>query len=157
MRVNIQIHPGLKAEVEASAHQLGESVSQFFRLGRLRRVGHRGLDMTALRRIRRGDVIRVKLDPVVAHEIGKARPAVVVQNDVGNEHSPTLIVVALTGYDARKARFPICATLDAGDGGLDRRSIANASQIRTRETRPQPRARRARCASTRPRTAQPPD
>ena len=91
--------------------------------------------MTLSPRIRRGDVILVNLDPVIGHEIGRKRPAVVIQNDVGNEHSPTLIVVAVTDYHPKKARFPICVVLDRGDGGLDRRSVANASQIRTIDRR----------------------
>ena len=58
-----------------------------------------------------------------------------VQNDIGNRYSPTVIVVAITSYEERKAAYPICVTLEAGEGGLEKRSIANASQIRTIDTR----------------------
>lgn len=81
--------------------------------------------------VHRGDVFLVNLDPVVGHEIGRSRPAVVVQNDVGNRFSPTTIVVAITDYTARKSKYPICVTLKAGEGGLNKKSIANASQVRT--------------------------
>lgn len=83
----------------------------------------------------RGDVVLVNLDPVVGHENGQTRPAVIIQNDVGNEFSPTIIVASVTGFSARKARFPICAVVDVGQGGLDRRSIINAAQIRTIDRR----------------------
>ena len=81
--------------------------------------------------LRRGDVIRVNLDPVVGREIGKTRPAVIVQNDVGNRFSPTIIVAAITRYSKEKVRFPFCVPVSAGDGGLSSASIVNASQIRT--------------------------
>jgi mRNA interferase MazF len=81
--------------------------------------------------IRRGEVFLVNLDPVVGHEIGRSRPAVVVQNDVGNRFSPTTIVVAITEYSAKKATYPICVTLKAGEGGLEKKSIANTAQLRT--------------------------
>jgi len=81
--------------------------------------------------IRRGDVVLVNLDPTVGSEIGKTRPAVVVQNDVGNRFSATVIVVAITSYSLRKATFPVCVEIASGEAGLSRRSIANASQIRT--------------------------
>ena len=85
--------------------------------------------------IRRGDVVLVNLDPVVGSEIGRTRPAVVVQNDVGNRYSPTIVVTAITSYSERKARFPICVVLDIGEGGLDKRSIVSASQLRTIDRR----------------------
>lgn len=81
--------------------------------------------------VHRGDVFLVNLDPVVGYEIGRSRPAIVVQNDVGNRFSPTTIVVAITDYSVKKAKFPICVTLKAGEGGLKKRSIANTSQVRT--------------------------
>jgi mRNA interferase MazF len=81
--------------------------------------------------VRRGDVFLVNLDPVVGSEIGKTRPAVVVQNDIGNRHSSTVIVIAITSYSPRKATFPICIQVEQGNGGLKQRSIANTSQMRT--------------------------
>lgn len=81
--------------------------------------------------VRRGDVVLVNLDLVVGREIGRRRPAMVVQNDVGNEHSPTVIVATVTSWTKRKERFPVCVTVPTGAGGLDRRSIVNAAQVRT--------------------------
>jgi mRNA interferase MazF len=83
----------------------------------------------------RGDVVLVNLEPVIGHEIGRTRPAIVVQNDVGNRFSPTVIVVAITRYTPQKAKFPICAVLESGEGGLEKKSIANASQVRTVDKR----------------------
>jgi len=85
--------------------------------------------------LRRGDVVRVNLDPVVGHEVGKTRPAVVVQNDVGNRFSPTVIVAAITDYSEKKARFPVCVPVEKGEAGLERRSLVNAAQIRTVDRR----------------------
>ncbi len=81
--------------------------------------------------IRRGDIVLVNLDPVVGHEVGKTRPAVVIQNDVGNKYSPTVIVATITSYSDTKARFPICAVIEPWAGGLTKRRIVNAAQIRT--------------------------
>lgn len=84
---------------------------------------------------RRGDVVMVNLDPVVGREIGSSRPAVVVQNDVGNRFSPTLIVAAITGFSKAKAKFPFCVAVRAGEGGLSKDSIVNAALIRTIDKR----------------------
>lgn len=84
--------------------------------------------------IRRGDLLLVNLDPVLGREIGKTRPAVVVQNDIGNRHSPTLIVVPVTGWSQMKAEFPFCVEIPP-EAGLPKRSLANAAQIRTVDRR----------------------
>lgn len=84
--------------------------------------------------IRRGDLLSVNLDPVVGREIGKTRPAVVVQNDVGNRLSPTLIVVPVTAWTAKKAGLPFCSEIPEG-AGLEKRSLANAAQVRTVDRR----------------------
>lgn len=91
--------------------------------------------MSARLKVRRGDVVLVNLDPVIGHEIGNQRPAVVVQNDVGNRFSPTVIVAAVTNYSEKKAAFPICVPVKPGEGGLKKRSIVNTSQIRTIDRR----------------------
>ena len=84
--------------------------------------------------IRRGDLLLVSLEPVVGREIGKTRPAVVVQNDIGNRRSPTLIVVPVTAWSKKKAGFPFCAEVPV-EAGLEKRSLANAAQIRTVDRR----------------------
>lgn len=83
------------------------------------------------RYVRRGEVVVAALDPTRGTEIRKTRPCVVVSNDVANEVSPQLTVVPATGYDPARARFPVCVDVPAGEGGLDRRSVALCSQIRT--------------------------
>jgi len=84
--------------------------------------------------IRRGDLLLVNLDPVTGSEIGKTRHAVVIQNDVGNSRSPTLIVVPITGWSRKKAGFPFCVEVPV-EAGLEKRSLANAAQIRTVDRR----------------------
>lgn len=79
--------------------------------------------------IRRGEVWWVDLDPVVGSEIGKRRPAVVVQNDLANRTSPTVTVVPLTS--AAEAVYPFQVRLNAGDAGLARAGKAQCEQIRT--------------------------
>ncbi len=91
--------------------------------------------MSEWRELLRGQVVQVNLDPVVGSEIGKTRPAVVVQNDVGNRFSPTIIVVAITRFSKAKSRFPFCVPIAPGEGGLTAASIANTAQIRTVDRR----------------------
>ena len=55
---------------------------------------------------RRGDIYFANLDPVVGSEQGGYRPVVVVQNDIGNKHSPTIIVVTVTSKVSKKANMP---------------------------------------------------
>lgn len=81
--------------------------------------------------VRRGDIVYANLEPIVGHETGKTRPVLVIQNDVGNRFSPTTIVAAITEYSAKKASYPVCATVPEGEGGLTRKSVVNCSQIRT--------------------------
>lgn len=78
----------------------------------------------------RGDVVRVRLDPTEGSEMqGQYRPSVVVQNDIGNQHSPTTIIIPLT--DAKdKETYPFQVLVQKGDGGLAKNSIAKGDQIR---------------------------
>ncbi|HEX3528950.1 MAG TPA: type II toxin-antitoxin system PemK/MazF family toxin [Thermoanaerobaculia bacterium] len=79
--------------------------------------------------IERGDVYRVSLDPVLGSEIGKTRPAVVIQNDLANRSSPTVTVVPVSSKVDRV--FPFQVLIKAGEGGLERDSKALCEQIRT--------------------------
>ncbi len=81
------------------------------------------------RRFRRGDIWTVNLEPVVGSEQGKARPALIIQNDIGNLYSPVLIVAALTSGD--NARYDVQVEVKAPEGGLRRNSIVLLNQIRT--------------------------
>jgi mRNA interferase MazF len=79
--------------------------------------------------IQRGDVVLVSLDPVVGSELGKTRPAVVLQNDLANRSSPTVTVIPISSQVDRV--FPFQVLLPAGEGGLERDSKALCEQIRT--------------------------
>jgi len=84
--------------------------------------------------IMRGDLFSACLDPVVGSEQGGRRPVLVVQNDVGNRYSPTVIVLAITGQ-INKNRLPTHVPVDAGNTGLQKDSVVLAEQIRTLDKR----------------------
>ncbi len=84
--------------------------------------------------IARGDLFSASLDPVVGSEQGGVRPVLVIQNDVGNRHSPTVIVLAITGQ-VNKARLPTHVPVPAGANGLQKDSVILAEQIRTLDKR----------------------
>lgn len=78
--------------------------------------------------ISRGDIFYADLSPVVGCEQGGVRPVLILQNDIGNRHSPTTIVCAITGKP--KKPLPTHATI-VGMGRLSRESFALLEQIRT--------------------------
>ena len=80
--------------------------------------------------IRRGEVYFAQLNPVVGSEQGGIRPVLVVQNDVGNQYSPTTIVLAITSQ-INKAKLPTHVELRAAKYGLDKDSVILGEQIRT--------------------------
>lgn len=84
--------------------------------------------------IMRGDLFSACLDPVVGSEQGGIRPVLVVQNDVGNRYSPTVIVLAVTGQ-INKTRLPTHVPISAGSTGLNKDSVVLAEQIRTLDKR----------------------
>jgi mRNA interferase MazF len=71
----------------------------------------------------------VNLDPIVGSEIGKTRPAIVIQNDLANRSSPTVTVVPISSTTERV--FPFQIRIPAGEGGLSRESKALCEQVRT--------------------------
>ncbi|MDR1409207.1 MAG: type II toxin-antitoxin system PemK/MazF family toxin [Oscillospiraceae bacterium] len=83
--------------------------------------------------ILRGDLYYADLNPVVGSEQGGIRPVLVIQNDVGNKHSPTVIIAAITSK-AMKTTLPTHCLLGA-TSGLDRDSIVLLEQIRTIDKR----------------------
>jgi mRNA interferase MazF len=85
------------------------------------------------RRFRRGDIWTVDLEPVVGSEQGRARPALIIQNDIGNLYSPVLIVAALTCGE--NARYDVQVEVKAPEGGLHYNSIVLLNQIRTIDKR----------------------
>jgi len=84
--------------------------------------------------IARGDLYSACLDPVVGSEQGGIRPVLVIQNDVGNRYSPTVIVLAVTGQ-VNKARLPTHVAVEARGNGLMKDSVILAEQIRTLDKR----------------------
>jgi mRNA interferase MazF len=80
-------------------------------------------------RFRRGDIWTVDLEPVIGSEQGKARPALIIQNDIGNEYSPVLIVAAITSGD--RARYDVQVEVKAPEGGVRHDSIVLLNQVRT--------------------------
>ena len=80
--------------------------------------------------VRRGDIYFADLSPVVGSEQGGVRPVLIVQNDVGNKHSPTVIAAAITSQ-INKARLPTHIELSARSFGLTKDSVILLEQIRT--------------------------
>ena len=80
--------------------------------------------------VRRGDIYYADLSPVVGSEQGGIRPVLIVQNDVGNRYSPTVIAAAITSQKD-KARLPTHIQVNSADSGLARDSVVLLEQIRT--------------------------
>ena len=84
--------------------------------------------------IKRGDIYYADLSPVVGSEQGGMRPVLIVQNDTGNKHSPTVIAAAITSQ-INKARLPTHIELEAKCYGLSKDSVVLLEQIRTIDKR----------------------
>ncbi|SJZ34398.1 type II toxin-antitoxin system PemK/MazF family toxin [Selenihalanaerobacter shriftii] len=80
--------------------------------------------------IKRGDVFYADLNPVVGSEQGGVRPVLIIQNDIGNKYSPTVIVAAITSK-IDKAKLPTHVAIDASKYNLEKDSVILLEQIRT--------------------------
>ncbi|MFA9398494.1 MAG: type II toxin-antitoxin system PemK/MazF family toxin [Clostridiaceae bacterium] len=80
--------------------------------------------------VRRGDIFYADLSPVVGSEQGGIRPVIIVQNDIGNKHSPTVIVAAITSQ-INKAKLPTHVEVSSEEYGLNKDSVVLLEQIRT--------------------------
>ena len=80
--------------------------------------------------IRRGDMFYADLSPVVGSEQGGIRPVVIIQNDIGNKHSPTVIAAAITSQTG-KNKLPTHIEIGMENSGLKADSVVLAEQIRT--------------------------
>ena len=80
--------------------------------------------------VKRGDIFYADLSPVVGSEQGGMRPVLIVQNDTGNKHSPTVIAAAITSQTG-KAKLPTHLALSGQSVGLTRDSVILLEQIRT--------------------------
>ena len=84
--------------------------------------------------IKRGDVFYADLRPVVGSEQGGIRPVLIIQNDIGNKHSPTVICAAITSK-MNKAKLPTHIEIDASAYSIVRDSVILLEQIRTIDKR----------------------
>ena len=80
--------------------------------------------------VKRGDIFYADLSPVIGSEQGGTRPVLVVQNDVGNKFSPTVIIAAITSQ-INKAKLPTHIEIGSSENGLKSDSVVLAEQIRT--------------------------
>ena len=84
--------------------------------------------------VHRGEVFYADLSPVVGSEQGGVRPVLIVQNEIGNRHSPTVIAAAITSKQD-KTNLPTHIGIKAGTGGLTRDSVVLLEQVRTLDKR----------------------
>lgn len=80
--------------------------------------------------IRRGDIFYADLSPVIGSEQGGIRPVLIIQNDIGNKHSPTVICAAITSK-MNKAKLPTHIELNAMMYDMDKDSVVLLEQLRT--------------------------
>ncbi|HIU48260.1 MAG TPA: type II toxin-antitoxin system PemK/MazF family toxin [Candidatus Avimonoglobus intestinipullorum] len=84
--------------------------------------------------VKRGDIYYADLSPVVGSEQGGIRPVLIIQNDIGNKYSPTVIAAAITSQ-INKAKMPTHIELGAKEYGLNKDSVILLEQIRTIDKR----------------------
>jgi len=84
--------------------------------------------------VKRGDIFYADLSPVVGSEQGGIRPVIIIQNDVGNKYSPTVIVAAITSQ-INKAKLPTHVEISSEEYGLNKDSVVLLEQIRTLDKR----------------------
>ncbi|MGL5648742.1 MAG: type II toxin-antitoxin system PemK/MazF family toxin, partial [Clostridium sp.] len=78
----------------------------------------------------RGDIFYADLSPVIGSEQGGIRPVIIIQNDIGNRYSPTVIVAAITSQ-INKAKLPTHVEISSEEYGLNRDSVVLLEQVRT--------------------------
>ena len=84
--------------------------------------------------VKRGDIYYANLSPVVGSEQGGHRPVLIIQNDVGNKYSPTVIVAAITSQIS-KAKLPTHVEINARQYNLEKDSVILLEQLRTIDKR----------------------
>ncbi|MDF2531225.1 MAG: transcriptional modulator of MazE/toxin, MazF [Clostridia bacterium] len=80
--------------------------------------------------IKRGDILYADLSPVIGSEQGGVRPVLIIQNDIGNKYSPTVIVAAITSQ-INKAKLPTHVEINAEEYGITKDSVILLEQVRT--------------------------
>ena len=86
--------------------------------------------MKGVYKVKRGDVYYADLRPVIGSEQGGVRPVLIIQNDIGNKHSPTIICAAITSK-MNKAKLPTHIELSAGKYEMEKDSVILLEQLRT--------------------------
>lgn len=84
--------------------------------------------------VKRGDIFYADLSPVIGSEQGGVRPVLIVQNDIGNKYSPTVIAAAITSQ-INKAKMPTHIEIQASEYGLSKDSVILLEQVRTIDKR----------------------
>jgi mRNA interferase MazF len=80
--------------------------------------------------VKRGDIFYADLSPVIGSEQGGVRPVLIVQNDIGNKYSPTVIAAAITSQ-INKAKLPTHIEISSDEYGLNKDSVILLEQVRT--------------------------
>ncbi|CAM2883393.1 type II toxin-antitoxin system PemK/MazF family toxin [Hathewaya histolytica] len=80
--------------------------------------------------VKRGDIFYADLSPVIGSEQGGIRPVIIIQNDIGNKYSPTVIISAITSQ-INKAKLPTHVEISSEEYGLNKDSVVLLEQIRT--------------------------
>ncbi|MGO5096989.1 type II toxin-antitoxin system PemK/MazF family toxin [Agathobaculum sp. LCP25S3_E8] len=88
------------------------------------------MENTDFHSVYRGDIFYANLEPVIGSEQGGIRPVLIIQNDIGNRHSPTVIVAAITSR-IKCRRLPTHVALDGRQCGLQSESTIMLEQLRT--------------------------
>ncbi|AUJ31432.1 MAG: type II toxin-antitoxin system PemK/MazF family toxin [Liquorilactobacillus nagelii] len=83
-----------------------------------------------VKEVKRGDIFFADLSPVVGSEQGGKRPVLIIQNNIGNRYSPTVVVAAITAQ-IQKPKMPTHVGLKAEKVGIERDSVVLLEQIRT--------------------------
>lgn len=88
------------------------------------------INIASMEMVKRGELYYADLSPVIGSEQGGVRPVLIVQNNVGNKYSPTIIAAAVTSQ-LEKAKLPTHIALEGGKYGLPKNSVVLLEQIRT--------------------------
>jgi len=97
-------------------------------------LGFRRVNCLMTTVVKRGDIFYADLSPVVGSEQGGVRPVIIIQNDIGNRYSPTVIVAAITSQ-INKAKLPTHVEISSEEYGLNKDSVVLLEQIRTLDKR----------------------
>ena len=121
-------------EISAAVFKSRTGGKYYLRKADARRSGKYSITECDSVSIKRGDIYYADLSPVVGSEQGGVRPVLIVQNNVGNRFSPTVIAAAITSRQS-KAKLPTHIPLYSGASGLSKDSVVLLEQVRTIDKR----------------------